>query len=313
MAISCVIGALSLVVLSSMTLRNSLVGRHLILWNTVVGVFYVAAVAVFWRVPYEELVRSGVVHARAADATVVELEATVVDVRPYAHITYEDASRECTSVIQLEEREGSGPLTEIGDVVRVFAYGAACTRVVQQRGIGAEAWILLLAMTLLVLGGVSHLYRALPIRRRSKAMAKYADVLTKVATNWRRMDLLAGVSLPTDAVEATLRDIGVHDLEHLTAYFQRVGGMQRDTWDDDLLSFWPWDKVMEEWNADESDFLLFCDWSLNAHVYGISTRRSAARGVFEVCSSPPVLVAESFPEFLHLYLEDPERLVALRR
>lgn len=140
----------------------------------------------------------------------------------------------------------------------------------------------------------------------------FADVLAQVANKWGALGCLASPPLPTDSVEAALREIGVHDVQYLAAYFQQVGGMTRNAWDDDFLSFWPWEKVMEEWDANESGFLVFCDWSIDAHVYGISTRRSVGHGVFEVCSSPPVLVAPSFPAFLDLYLEDPERIVALR-
>jgi hypothetical protein len=114
-----------------------------------------------------------------------------------------------------------------------------------------------------------------------------------------------GVVLPVD-----LRD-----------YFRHVNGMEADTTDDALIRFWMLEEVRalpdaapeyadSRYIERPESLFLFADFSLWAHAYAIRllAAPSEMNEIFLIGSDSPILLFQSFSEFVDCYLTKQDRL-----
>lgn len=134
-----------------------------------------------------------------------------------------------------------------------------------------------------------------------------------------------GVPLNDAVASATLESFekknGVVLPADLRDYFLEVNGMKPDTSDDALIRFWMLEEVRALPDAApeyaDSRYLerpeslfLFADFSLWAHAYAIrlTAAPSEKNEVFIIGSDSPILLFQSFSEFVDCYLTKQDRL-----
>jgi SMI1 / KNR4 family (SUKH-1) len=110
----------------------------------------------------------------------------------------------------------------------------------------------------------------------------------------RRFEQRAGVKLPAD----------------LSTYFKKMDGMQGEETDHQDIRFWSLNEmkpVFEEIpSADVTlHYVVFADYSLWAHAYAIYIGGTPEGRVAIVGGDSPLVVADSFAEFIDMYLRDP--------
>ena len=53
--------------------------------------------------------------------------------------------------------------------------------------------------------------------------------------------------------------------------YQKVNGFRDLDWNEHMFSFWPLEKIIDEYKADDDkDFIGFCDFLINSHSIGFS-------------------------------------------
>ncbi|HLF06517.1 MAG TPA: SMI1/KNR4 family protein [Thermoplasmata archaeon] len=100
--------------------------------------------------------------------------------------------------------------------------------------------------------------------------------------------------------------------EDIRTFYSEVNGIDGLQCGGDLIHFWPLWEVMEEYHQVEkhppSGVLYFADWSIHAEVFGVQIPTSGARsGAVTREASDHATLADSFGEFLGLYLQDSDR------
>ena len=112
--------------------------------------------------------------------------------------------------------------------------------------------------------------------------------------------------------------------EDLRDYFLSVNGMSSGASDDALIRFWmlkevkPISEGAPEYAGptyiDSADSVfLFADYCIWSHAFGIrlsSKKKKQSNKVYVIGYLPAIPIANSFSEFVHIYLTDKERLIA---
>jgi hypothetical protein len=116
------------------------------------------------------------------------------------------------------------------------------------------------------------------------------------------------VSLPTD-----LRD-----------YFVCVNGMSPDVSDEALIRFWMLDEIKpisegapeyadQSYIQDPDSVFLFADYCIWSHAYAIrlsSEKKQQPNTIFIIGYPPSIPIADSFSEFVDIYLKNKAQLVS---
>jgi len=142
-----------------------------------------------------------------------------------------------------------------------------------------------------------------------------------------RVDVRPGVS--HQAIQSFESKNGVLLPGDFSQYLLSADGMNGSQSDDALISFWPLDSVatipeclsdfagIPDYSQigthlrDAGSYFVFADYLIWSHVYAIklSPCRADRDLILWVCGSNYCLVAESFSEFLQMYLDDPESVL----
>ena len=102
----------------------------------------------------------------------------------------------------------------------------------------------------------------------------------------------------------------------LREYFLVMNGMREGTTDEELIRFWSLEEVKSiseespaystpDYLPEADSFFLFADYSIWAHAYSIriSNNSSQPNPVYVIGGTKPVPIADSFSEFVDLYLD----------
>jgi len=131
--------------------------------------------------------------------------------------------------------------------------------------------------------------------------------MKRAAERWRR----EGVRLlpPADdvAVVERLKGLGRLISGDVVELYRATGGMDSDM-DSNCWSLWPLDRVTSENNAGGHPFLLFSDFLINSHLYGLRYESADESSVYVIGEDRPEKVAGSLDEFFHFSLNDPGKV-----
>lgn len=86
-------------------------------------------------------------------------------------------------------------------------------------------------------------------------------------------------------------------------YLSEINGMEDFEWDADMISFWSIERIKKEFDEYPSTPIRFADYLISSHAYGFMPNDDS---VYTDYSPQPV--ADSFAEFIHLYLTDRDKL-----
>lgn len=129
-----------------------------------------------------------------------------------------------------------------------------------------------------------------------------SELAVAVERAWRAGGVTVRAGVSAEAIAVHERRIGHSLPPAVAAYFRAIDGMEDAEWDSDLIHFWP----LDETSVDEGDLLIFADYSLDVHSYGV--RLGGLDEVFVIGAGAPERIAASFCEFLETYLSEPLRL-----
>jgi hypothetical protein len=82
--------------------------------------------------------------------------------------------------------------------------------------------------------------------------------------------------------------------EDFKAFYKKMNGFKDWDMDSEMLSLWPLEKIMEEY--DNSEFIGFCDFLIHSHLIGLSKTQS---GIYKNYNTDDMtLICNTFEEFL---------------
>lgn len=137
------------------------------------------------------------------------------------------------------------------------------------------------------------------------ALASVEELIAK----WRR----EGVALlppreEREIVEA-LERTGRPFSRDLVSLYRATGGMEDGALDEDGLCLWRPERLVEASLKEPRELLLFMDFLLNSHCYGLRYEDEETSSVhIEHFSGTSWRVAVSLDEFIKIYLNDPSRI-----
>ncbi len=134
--------------------------------------------------------------------------------------------------------------------------------------------------------------------------------IDELIAKWRR----EGVELlpPHDEREIVeaLRRTGWPFSRDLVSLYSATGGMDDGAMDDHSLCLWTLERLVVESLKEPRTLLLFMDFLLNSHCYGLRYENAETSSVHveHFDGGTPPRVADSLDEFIRLYLSEPSRL-----
>jgi hypothetical protein len=126
---------------------------------------------------------------------------------------------------------------------------------------------------------------------------------------------------------------GVRIPEDFCDYIANIDGIDDGNWDNEMISFWPLHSIKSVPEAltpfagipnysqithrlgEAGAYFVFADFLIWSHVYAVrfGKRESDKSQVLWICGSTYYSVAESFSDFLQMYLDKPESIVFPKR
>jgi hypothetical protein len=132
--------------------------------------------------------------------------------------------------------------------------------------------------------------------------------------NWKHSGLAVRKGVTNEDIQRFEMQHSVQLPQDLARYFETVDGMEEGDTDAHDIRFWRLEEVqpvsVEVPNADleqSAGYFVFADYSIWAHGYAIQLLHEGNQ-VAIVGGARPIPIAQSFEEFLNLYLYQPEKL-----
>lgn len=141
----------------------------------------------------------------------------------------------------------------------------------------------------------------------------------------------SGVDLSTIESFESHYDVRIPD--DFRDYVSTIDGFEDGDWDNEMISFWPLHCVKSVPEAltpfagvpdysriasrlrDASSYFVFADFLIWSHVYAIRLGKTGSdkSPILWICGSKYYSAAESFSDFLMMYLDNPESIVWPKR
>lgn len=142
------------------------------------------------------------------------------------------------------------------------------------------------------------------------------ELLSAVAAHWRALGIAPAGGASPEEIAAFERRHGMRLPPDVRAYFGALNGAREEAMDDELVAFWPLQRVRSV--ADElahqeptpppaGEFFCFADYSIwcNAYAVRLSADGAAPTEVVAVYSGVDLVpAAASFTDFLRAYVSD---------
>lgn len=142
-----------------------------------------------------------------------------------------------------------------------------------------------------------------------KTREDFPDKLNRLILLWTKQGVQWNRGMPMAEVEKLGTHFGFLFDKDFLAYLAEVNGFEDSEWDKACFSFWSLNRMYEE-NGDAShlkDVIWFADYMINLCSFGfhkvdgkVYTHYQAIDGI--------ECVANSFSEFIDIYLQDPKLL-----
>jgi hypothetical protein len=135
------------------------------------------------------------------------------------------------------------------------------------------------------------------------------DVLTSVdelIERWRRERVRLLPPLDEREVVDMLQRVGRPFARDLVRLYCATGGMEDGEMDGECLTLWTPERLVEENSKHMRPQVLFMDFLINSHFYGLQREDADTSSVYVDYSddAPPRRLADSLDEFFRLYLND---------
>lgn len=142
--------------------------------------------------------------------------------------------------------------------------------------------------------------------------------------HWSRQDVSIEHGVSESELCAFERRYNVCLPEDLRDYFISVNGMSPGVSDDSLIRFWMLNEIKpvsegapeyagQNYVEAPDSVFLFADYCIWSHAFGIrlsSREKEQSNTIFVIGYEPAVPIADSFSEFVDIYLSDKERLIS---
>jgi|ERR1044072_2229116 hypothetical protein len=142
--------------------------------------------------------------------------------------------------------------------------------------------------------------------------------------HWTRHDISIEPGVSESDLKAFEQKYKISLPEDLHSYFVSVNGMSPGVSDDSLIRFWMLNEIKpisegapeyagQNYIEAADSVFLFADYCIWSHAFGIrlsSEEKEQSNTVFIIGFEPAIPIANSFSEFVDIYLQDKERLTA---
>lgn len=139
---------------------------------------------------------------------------------------------------------------------------------------------------------------------------KFTGTLDNLLLHWARQGIKINPGISEETINEIEKELNVNLEENFCKYLKRVNGFVDFESDKAWFSFWSITRMKEE-NSDRShpeNVFWFSDHAINLCSFGFHTTDKKIYTHFEK-SNEILLIANSFSEFVDLYLADPYQLI----
>lgn len=141
-----------------------------------------------------------------------------------------------------------------------------------------------------------------------------AENLKKVREIWELERLKIAEPLTEAQVVESLARLNRWISQDVIEVYSTLGGMLDYAMDELLLSFWTIERICEENKQWDSELIFFADFLIDSHFYGFKFENEKISSVYLYYGDDDFKkIADSFDEFLKLYIEEPDKLGVFKR
>lgn len=141
--------------------------------------------------------------------------------------------------------------------------------------------------------------------------------------HWASTNVDINVGVPEVGITSFEKEYSVSLPEDVRDYYLCVNGMPPDVVDDEFIRFWMLEEVRPipqsapeyskpQYVQGSDSLFLFADYSIWAHAYAIRLTKTSTglNEIFIIGHTSPVLIANSFAEFVDIYLTNKNLLIS---
>ena len=141
-------------------------------------------------------------------------------------------------------------------------------------------------------------------------MLSIENLLLRVDRLWTEQGLAPMTPASRDALKGFEDEYRIRLPDDFSTYLLTLGGLPLGEWDAHLIRVWSLGEIRlaKREPGQFADYFVFADYSISAPEYGIRVSKVASGDIAIVTLPQPILIADSFSEFLVRYLSDPMSL-----
>ncbi|AMV37806.1 hypothetical protein VT85_10240 [Planctomyces sp. SH-PL62] len=139
-------------------------------------------------------------------------------------------------------------------------------------------------------------------------MPPQPTVFESFACEWRRRGVDLAPPVSAAAISRVFADLGRSISADVLALYAAVGGFAECRHDHSVWSLWTPDRIREQGGATAGPFVLFADWMLESHYYGLHYESPEVSSVYILLGPefPPYRCADDLAGFLEMLLREPD-------
>jgi hypothetical protein len=140
--------------------------------------------------------------------------------------------------------------------------------------------------------------------------SSFQVLLTKLAAKWRSNGIAYNLGITGEELRLVEQAVAFQFDESFRAYLYQMNGCVEFEWDKDLFCFWSTTRIIRELADHPADLICFADYSINAGSFGFQRTQPDPCIYLHFQTVPGRwVVADSFADFLSIYLANPNSLL----
>jgi hypothetical protein len=130
--------------------------------------------------------------------------------------------------------------------------------------------------------------------------------------HWQQRSIPMCAPESDSEIERVFASLGMLVSSDVRLLYTTTGGF-KDYHSDHHWSLWSLDRIWNENHSRNSKIVWFADWLISSHMYGLRYSDPDASAIFidhNSAACPPEQIASNMAQFLRIYLDHPEAVMA---
>ncbi len=122
--------------------------------------------------------------------------------------------------------------------------------------------------------------------------------------HWKAQDIKPNQPASDEKILHLMKLTGFRFPDDFISYLKEVNGFGQDSFDKDLITFWPIDLIITEFEKENTGIVNFADYLNDSHRYGFLNGDDRI-----YIDYPLTQIADNFSDFIDKYLNEPNSLI----